>query len=94
MAERRTAAEIRSFTLRQFMQERVARLAAHARDAEMRAASRQTATRVIAQVATGIATAGVYLVLGVLLSVGLVPLAIAGSRSGPLRRPWPTCCTR
>ena len=79
MAERRTAAEIRSFTLRQFMQERVARLAAHARDAEMRAASRQTATRVIAQVATGIATAGVYLVLGVLLSVGLVPLAIAGT---------------
>jgi ATP-binding cassette subfamily B protein/ATP-binding cassette subfamily C protein len=45
----------------------------------MRAAARQTATRVIAQVATGIATAGVYLVLGVLLSVGLVPLAIAGT---------------
>jgi ATP-binding cassette, subfamily B, bacterial len=79
MAERQTAAEIRSFTLRHFMQERVARLAAHARDAEMRAAARQTATRVIAQVATGIATGGVYLVLGVLLSVGLVPLAIAGT---------------
>ena len=79
MAERQTAAEIRSFTLRHFMQERVARLAAHARDAEMRAAARQTATRVIAQVATGIATAGVYLVLGVLLSAGLVPLAIAGT---------------
>ena len=44
MAERRTAAEIRSFTLRQFMQARVARLAAYARDAEMRAACRQTAT--------------------------------------------------
>jgi hypothetical protein len=45
----------------------------------MRAAARQTATRVIAQVATGIATAGVYLVLGVLLSAGLVPLALAGT---------------
>jgi ATP-binding cassette subfamily B protein/ATP-binding cassette subfamily C protein len=79
MAERRTAAEIRSFTLRQFMVERVARLAAYARDAEMRAAARQTTTRVIAQVATDIATAGVYLVLGTLLSAGLVPLAVAGT---------------
>jgi ATP-binding cassette, subfamily B, bacterial len=79
MAERRTAAEIRSFTMRHFMLERVARLAAYARDAEIRAAAQQTFTRVIAQVATGIATAGVYLVLGVLLSVGLVPLAVAGT---------------
>ena len=33
----------------------------------------------IAQVASGIATAGVYMVLGILLAVGLVPLAIAGT---------------
>jgi ATP-binding cassette, subfamily B, bacterial len=79
MAERRTAAELRSFTLRRFMLDRVARLAAYARDAEMRAATQQTFTRIIGQLATGAATAGVYLVLGVLLSVGLVPLAVAGT---------------
>jgi ATP-binding cassette subfamily B protein/ATP-binding cassette subfamily C protein len=79
MAERRTAAELRSFTLRHFMLNRVARLAAYARDAELRAAGQQARTRVIAQVATGVATAGVYVVLGVLLTVGWVPLAVAGT---------------
>ena len=79
MAERRTAAEIRSFTLRQFMLARVARLAAYARDAEMKAASRQALTRVAAQAAGGVATAGVYAVLGILLAVGTLPLAVAGT---------------
>jgi ATP-binding cassette, subfamily B, bacterial len=79
MAERRTAAELRSFTLRSFMLDRVARLAAYARDAELRAAGQETLTRVVAQAATGVATVGVYLVLGVLLSVGLVRLAVAGT---------------
>jgi len=79
MAERRTAAELRSFTLRHFMLDRVSRLAAYARDAEMRAAGQQALTRVIAQAMTGIATAGVYLVLGALLSAGLVKLAVAGT---------------
>ena len=79
MAERHVAAELRSFTLRRFMLDRVARLAAYARDAEMRSAGQQTLTKVIAQAASGVATAGVYLVLGVLLSAGLVRLAVAGT---------------
>jgi ATP-binding cassette subfamily B protein len=79
MAERHTAAELRSFTLRRFMLDRVARLAGYARDAEMRSAGQQTLTKVIAQAASGVATAGVYLVLGVLLSAGLVRLAVAGT---------------
>jgi ATP-binding cassette, subfamily B, bacterial len=79
MAERSTAAEIRSFTLRHFMLARVARLAAYARDAEMKAASRQALTRVTAQAAGGVATAGVYAVLGILLAVGTLPLAVAGT---------------
>ncbi len=79
MAERGTAAELRSFTLRRFMLDRVARLAGYARDAQLRAAGRQTLTRVVAQAATGVATLGVYLVLGLLLSAGLVPLAVAGT---------------
>ncbi len=79
MAERRTAAEMRSFTLRHFLLARVARLAAYARDAQIKAASRQTVTRVVAQAAGGVATAGVYTALGILLAVGALPLAVAGT---------------
>jgi ATP-binding cassette subfamily B protein/ATP-binding cassette subfamily C protein len=79
MAERRTAAELRSFTLRRFMLDRVARLAAYARDAQLKAAGRQSLTRVTGSAAGGVATAGVYVALGVLLDVGAVPLAAAGT---------------
>jgi len=79
MAERRTAAELRSFTLRSFMLERVARLAAYTRDTQMKAASRQALTRVTAQAAGGLATAGVYAALGILLAIGALPLAVAGT---------------
>ena len=79
MAERRTAAELRSFTLRPFMLERVARLAAYTRDTQMKAASRQALTRVTAQAAGGVATAGVYAALGILLAIGALPLAVAGT---------------
>jgi ATP-binding cassette, subfamily B, bacterial len=79
MADRHTAAEMRSFTLRHFMLARVARLAAYARDAQLTAAGRQARTRLIAQVAGGVATAGVYAALGALLTVGAIPLAVAGT---------------
>jgi ATP-binding cassette subfamily B protein/ATP-binding cassette subfamily C protein len=79
MAERRTAAELRSFTLRHFLLERVARLAAYARDAELKAARSQAITRIVANVAGGVATAGVYTALGILLAVGALPLAVAGT---------------
>jgi ATP-binding cassette, subfamily B, bacterial len=79
MAERRTAAEMRSFTLRNFMLARVARLAAYAQDAQMKAAGRQALTRVTAQAAGGVATAGVYTVLGILLATGTLRLAVAGT---------------
>jgi ATP-binding cassette, subfamily B, bacterial len=79
MADRHTAAEMRSFTLRHFMLARVARLAAYARDAQLTAAARQASTRVMAQAAGGVATAGVYAALGILLAVGAIPLAVAGT---------------
>jgi ATP-binding cassette subfamily B protein/ATP-binding cassette subfamily C protein len=79
MAERRTAAELRAFTLRGFMLDRVARLAAHARDAHLRAAGRQALTRLLGQAAGGAATAGVYVALGLLLAAGALPLAVAGT---------------
>jgi len=79
MATRRTAAELRSFTLRQFLLSRVARLAAYERDAQLRAARRQAVTRVVANGIGGVATAGVYVALGFLLAVGAIPLAVAGT---------------
>jgi ATP-binding cassette subfamily B protein len=79
MAERRTAAEIRSFTLRSFLLSRVARLAAYERDARLDAARRQTITQVMARAAGGVATTAVYVALGFLLATGAVPLAVAGT---------------
>jgi len=79
LAERRTAAELRSFTLRTFLLGRVARLAAYGRDAELRAARSQALTQVVANVAGGVATGVVYAVLGLLLAAGTLPLAVAGT---------------
>jgi ATP-binding cassette subfamily B protein/ATP-binding cassette subfamily C protein len=85
IAERRTAAELRSFTMRAFLVGRVSRLAAYARSAELRAARQQTATKVIGSSLGGLATAGVYAVLGVLLATGVLALSVAGTAVLALR---------
>jgi ATP-binding cassette, subfamily B, bacterial len=79
MADRHTAAELRSFTLRDFLLHRAARLASYERDAQLTAARRQTVTQAVADAAGGIATLGVYVALGVLLAIGALPLAVAGT---------------
>lgn len=85
IAERRTAAEIRSFTLRAYLLDRVSRLTAYARSAELRAARQQTSTKVIGSALGGVATAGVYAVLGVLLATGILALSVAGTAVLALR---------
>ena len=85
ISERRTAAELRSFTMRAFLIGRVARLAAYVRQAELRAARQQTETKVIGSALGGLATAGVYVVLGVLLATGLLVLSVAGTAVLALR---------
>jgi ATP-binding cassette subfamily B protein/ATP-binding cassette subfamily C protein len=85
IAERRTAAELRSFTMRAFLVGRVARLASYARSAELRAARQQTVTKVIGSSLGGVATAGVYAVLGVLLATGILALSVAGTAVLALR---------
>src|SRR5580692_11996553 len=85
IAERRTAAELRSFTMRAFLVGRVARLAAYVRSAELRAARQQTTTKVIGSSLGGVATAGVYAVLGVLLATGILALSVAGTAVLALR---------
>jgi ATP-binding cassette subfamily B protein/ATP-binding cassette subfamily C protein len=85
IAERRTAAELRSFTMRAYLIDRVARLAAYTRSAELRAARQETATTAIGKALGGIATAGVYTVLGVLLAAGWLALSVAGTAVLALR---------
>src|ERR1700761_5584887 len=60
IAERRTAAELRSSTMRTFLLGRLARLAGYTRNAELEAARQQTLTKVIGSSLGGIATACVY----------------------------------
>jgi ATP-binding cassette subfamily B protein len=76
MTQRRHAAEVRSFTVRDFLLEQYVRLAAHVRDAEMDVARRQTVARLFGDMLKGVATAIVYLSLGLLLWNGEVPLAV------------------
>jgi ATP-binding cassette subfamily B protein/ATP-binding cassette subfamily C protein len=85
IAERHTAAELRSFTMRAFLVARIARLSAYARAAELRAARQQTMTKVIGSALGGVATAGVYAVLGVLLATGILALSVAGTAVLALR---------
>ncbi len=79
MADRHTAAELRSFTFRAFLLRRASRLAAYERDAQLTAARQQTVTQVLASVAGGVASACVYVALGLLLATGRLPLAVAGT---------------
>jgi ATP-binding cassette subfamily B protein/ATP-binding cassette subfamily C protein len=79
MADRRTAAELRSFTMRGFLLSRAGRLAAYERAAMLRSARQQALTQVMASAAGGVATAGVYIALGLLLAAGEVKLAVAGT---------------
>jgi ATP-binding cassette subfamily B protein/ATP-binding cassette subfamily C protein len=85
IAERETAAEIRSFTLRAYLLGRVSRLTGYARAAELRAAQQQTATKLIGSSLGGVATAAVYVVLGALLATGILALSVAGTAVLALR---------
>ncbi|REE95136.1 ABC transporter ATP-binding protein [Thermomonospora umbrina] len=79
MAEREHAAEIRSFTMRDFLLEEYDTLAAQERDAELAVARRQTVAVVIGDVMKGVSLAAVYSTLGLMLWNGAVPLAVAGT---------------
>ena len=85
IATRRTAAELRSFTMRGFLLDRFARLAAYARNAELTAARRTTETQIVASSMSGVATVGVYATLGALLASGTLPLSVAGTAVLALR---------
>ncbi|MEV5828653.1 ATP-binding cassette domain-containing protein [Spirillospora sp. NPDC052242] len=79
MTDREHAAEVRSFTVRDFLLLRYAALAAHIRDVLLDLARRQTVAQVHGDILKGVATALMYTVLGVLLWRGVMPLAVAGT---------------
>ena len=79
MVERRHAAEVRSFTMRTFLLDQYDRQAAYQRSVELDLARRQTVARVTGDLLKGVATAAVYIALGLMLWKGAVPLAVAGT---------------
>ncbi|MQA94893.1 MAG: ATP-binding cassette domain-containing protein [Streptosporangiales bacterium] len=79
MAERDPAAEVRAFSMRDFLLRRYDRIASHERDLELRLARRETGTRVAGDLMTGVATGVVYVSLGLLLAARGMPLAVAGT---------------
>ncbi|WP_246007303.1 ABC transporter ATP-binding protein [Actinomadura pelletieri] len=79
MVDREHAAEVRSFTMRGFLLDQYDRSAAYQRSVELDLARRQTVARVTGDALKGVATATVYIALGLMLWKGTVPLAVAGT---------------
>ncbi|MFI7700447.1 ABC transporter ATP-binding protein [Nonomuraea sp. NPDC049480] len=79
LADREPAAEVRSFTMRRFLLRMYDAVARAEQDVMLRLVKRQTITRLAGEALGGVGTALVYLALGVLLAVGAIPLAVAGT---------------
>lgn len=79
MTARDTCAEVRSFTMREPLLAEFAAIAGHERDVQLNLARRQALVRLFGDGAGGAATALTYVVLGLLLVNGVMPLAVAGT---------------
>ncbi|WP_432827602.1 ABC transporter ATP-binding protein [Dactylosporangium sp. CA-092794] len=79
MAHRATAAELRAFTMRPFLLREYDLMAGAETRTELEVVRKQAVTRLVGGVFSGIATAGVYAVLGALLVDHSMPLASAGT---------------
>nr|WP_133740751.1 ABC transporter ATP-binding protein [Actinorugispora endophytica] len=79
MTSRATCAEVRSFTMREPLLAEFAAIAGHERDVQLNLARRQALVRMAGDGASGAATALTYVVLGMLLVGGAMPLAVAGA---------------
>jgi ATP-binding cassette subfamily B protein/ATP-binding cassette subfamily C protein len=79
MANRQTAAEVRTYQMRGFLLGEYQRIMAVETGAQLRLVRRQTGTRLVGTTLSGIATFAVYVVLGILLVAGWVPLAAAAT---------------
>ncbi|MEU0477624.1 ABC transporter ATP-binding protein [Streptosporangium sp. NPDC006013] len=79
LAEREPAAEVRSFTMRGFLMRMYDALATAEQTVMLGLARRQVLAKVVGEALGGVGTAVVYVALGVLLAMGAVPLAVAGT---------------
>lgn len=79
MANRHTAAEVRTYQMRGFLLGEYRRTMTAETDAQLRLVRSQTVTRVLGTAGAGLATFAVYVLLGWLLLAGLVPLAAAAT---------------
>jgi ATP-binding cassette subfamily B protein/ATP-binding cassette subfamily C protein len=79
MANRHTAAEVRTYQMRDFLLGEYRRIMTVETGAQMRLVRAQTGTRLVGGALTGVATLAVYTVLGVLLLAGGIPLGAAAT---------------
>lgn len=79
MAERASAPELRSYGLRRFLLDQYDRVMAVETDIELALARRVTTTVTVGSMIGGVATAVVYVLLGLLLVDGQIPLAAAAT---------------
>ena len=79
MAERVSAPELRSYGLRRFLLDQYDRVIATETDIQLRLARQVTTTMSVGSVVGGLATGAVYVLLGVLLLDGQIPLAAAAT---------------
>ncbi|MBB4918555.1 ATP-binding cassette subfamily B protein/ATP-binding cassette subfamily C protein [Streptosporangium saharense] len=79
LAERAAAAEVRSFTMRDFLLRMYDAVATAEQNVRLDLARRQTFARVVGEALGGLGAALVYVALGLLLAAGSVPLAVAGT---------------
>lgn len=79
MADKDTAAEVRSFTMRGFLMRMYDKVAQSEQRVMLDLARRQTVARIVGEALGGVGKGAVYIALGVLLAMGAVPLAVAGT---------------
>lgn len=79
MADRHTAAEVRTYQMRDFLLGEYRRTMATETGVQLRLVRAQTVTRILGTSAAGVATFAVYVALGWLLLTGAVPLAAAAT---------------
>lgn len=79
LADREPAAEVRSFTMRGFLLRMYDAVARAEQDVMLGLAKRQTVAKLIGEALGGLGSGLVYVALGVLLAIGAIPLAVAGT---------------
>ncbi|MEW9533487.1 ABC transporter ATP-binding protein [Microbispora sp. NPDC049125] len=79
LADKDTAAEVRTFTMRGFLLRLFDRVARSEQRMMLDLARRQTLARIVGEALGGIGQGAVYVALGLLLAAGAVPLAVAGT---------------